>query len=716
MPVSRVNFFSFLSVVISGPKLVSQASCASPPPATIGPYFAPYLKPGEIPDGVTIPLFHEVWTIMGSDLTNPNFTAQVNIAATQIFSEHFPTRAVGSSVGVAAPTYLDGQPVDPGLLANDTYSQQMLSAYNSLNVRVNITIDNQAWYPDLGSVGRANHNRLANKLQSEGFNVVAWVCSEYILEQPAIQILHRMPITKYKSYLVGLAVTGNNLVPMTLQKQNVVTAVIADVLTPSAVFYINCTAVNQVSAAPGSNSSTAVVSLVLQLDADAVYIGHALGNAINDSLGEALFDYKTAAAGLPMSAEIRYITNDPGNSITDQVAMGYQGQTGLKKWKMAVIAVVTVSGAALFIIAAVVLWARCQAKRPAQIVRCKSNSFRSLIEMQSHSSSPLPAPLKRSTAFLGGRIGNVLHSALAALQLSSPKPRHRLSSVESGHAMDDSAHATLASALDPEQVQICCDASGADIVLGTGGYGVVYKAKMGVLDVAIKTINRQHISPELNIAHALRVMQKELKILECLAYDENVVQFYGSYVRNGDVQLVLEYMEGGDLRHALGGAHRAALGWYNLGAKLALDVVKGLQFFHNHKILHRDIKSANVLLTGNFVSAKICDVGLAHIMGNTSYSSQSTQTTFTYAAPELLMGLRCDERADVFSLGVVLWELITQEPPRRGMLRDIMVPEECPAAVNEILLSCLDQEAARRPETCQIFDVIQASITANEAH
>lgn len=69
-------------------------------------------------------------------------------------------------------------------------------------------------------------------------------------------------------------VTGNNLVPMTLQKQNVVTAVIADVLTPSAVFYINCTAVNQVSAAPGSNSSTAVVSLVLQQDADAVYIGH----------------------------------------------------------------------------------------------------------------------------------------------------------------------------------------------------------------------------------------------------------------------------------------------------------------------------------------------------------------------------------------------------------------------------------------------------------
>lgn len=110
MPVSCVKIFTFLSLVISGLKLVSQASGASPPQQGVGPYFAPYLKPGEIPDGVTIPLFHEVWTIMGSDLTNPNFTAQVDIVATQIFSEHFPTRATGSYVGVAAPTYLDGHP------------------------------------------------------------------------------------------------------------------------------------------------------------------------------------------------------------------------------------------------------------------------------------------------------------------------------------------------------------------------------------------------------------------------------------------------------------------------------------------------------------------------------------------------------------------------------------------------------------------------------
>ena len=59
------------------------------------------------------------------------------------------------------------------LLTNDAYSQQMLSAYNSIDVRVNVTISNKASYVDLGTVARANHHRLANKLVSEGFNVVS---------------------------------------------------------------------------------------------------------------------------------------------------------------------------------------------------------------------------------------------------------------------------------------------------------------------------------------------------------------------------------------------------------------------------------------------------------------------------------------------------------------------------------------------------------------
>lgn len=70
-----------------------------------------------------------------------------------------------------------------------------------------------------------------------------------------------------------MQVTGDNLIPMTVQKQNVVTAVIADVLTPNAVWFTHCIGVNQTSPALDSNTSTAVVSLVLEQDAEALYIG-----------------------------------------------------------------------------------------------------------------------------------------------------------------------------------------------------------------------------------------------------------------------------------------------------------------------------------------------------------------------------------------------------------------------------------------------------------
>ena len=83
------------------------------------------------------------------------------------------------------------------------------------------------------------------------------------------------------SFLCGTKqVTGENLVPMTLQKQNVVTAVIADVLTPSAVWYIRCMGVHQTSTLPGSNISHAVVSLVVQQDANALWIGQVLRGAL----------------------------------------------------------------------------------------------------------------------------------------------------------------------------------------------------------------------------------------------------------------------------------------------------------------------------------------------------------------------------------------------------------------------------------------------------
>lgn len=109
----------------------------------------------------------------------------------------------------------------------------------------------------------------------------------------------------------------------------------------------------------------------------------------------------------------------------------------------------------------------------------QSHSLDSLIEMQSSSSSPLPVPVRLSfaQACVRGQFKDALNSALASLQLTSLKPKHSLSNVESGVAMDDTAHPTPMpahdSTLDPEQVQICCNAFGDKIILGKGGFGVV---------------------------------------------------------------------------------------------------------------------------------------------------------------------------------------------------------------------------------------------------
>lgn len=70
---------------------------------------------------------------------------------------------------------------------------------------------------------------------------------------------------------------------MTIQKQNVVMAVVADVLTPNAVWFINCTRVNQTSAAPGTNRSTAVVSLIVEQDAEALYVGQVICSTLAEA-------------------------------------------------------------------------------------------------------------------------------------------------------------------------------------------------------------------------------------------------------------------------------------------------------------------------------------------------------------------------------------------------------------------------------------------------
>lgn len=95
--------------------------------------------------------------------------------------------------------------------------------------------------------------------------------------------------------------------------------------------------------------------------------------------------------------------------------------------------------------------------------------------------------------------------------------------------------------------------------------------------------------------------------------------------------------QGGDVRNALSNDPDGRLAWAHEGKRLALDIVSGLSFLHANKLIHRDLKSKNVLLTDKGV-AKICDVGLAKIHDNGYATQDSMFGTFAWAAPELLLG------------------------------------------------------------------------------
>ncbi|KAK9834170.1 hypothetical protein WJX81_004930 [Elliptochloris bilobata] len=267
-----------------------------------------------------------------------------------------------------------------------------------------------------------------------------------------------------------------------------------------------------------------------------------------------------------------------------------------------------------------------------------------------------------------------------------------------------SKDAALQGLLRHGDISICVRGDGLPWLLGTGAHGKVYRAvRKGVQDAAVKVLTNVD-------AGQLKVFSNEIQLLKRISYDRNIVQFYGACLETQPPMLMMEYMGGGDLFSALqsnargsGAAH--LLSWWRRGRNVALDIARGLHFLHSEHVVHNDLKTKNILLSANYDIAKIADVGLGRIM-DASHMSTGLEPcgTFVYAAPEMLMGARCDEKVDIYSFGVVLWEMVCRERPLRGHLRARRVPEECPAAVNALIDACIEAETpALRPSAHEIF-------------
>ncbi|KAK0589770.1 hypothetical protein LWI29_018312 [Acer saccharum] len=185
--------------------------------------------------------------------------------------------------------------------------------------------------------------------------------------------------------------------------------------------------------------------------------------------------------------------------------------------------------------------------------------------------------------------------------------------------------------------------------IGQGGFGAVYYAELRGEKAAIKKMDMQ----------ASREFLAELKVLTHV-HHLNLVRLIG-YCVEGSLFLVYEFIENGNLSQHLHGSGREPLPWSNR-VQIALDSARGLEYIHEHTVpvyIHRDIKSANILIDKNF-HAKVADFGLTKL---TEVGSASLPTrlvgTFGYMPPEYAQYGDVSPKIDVYAFGVVLYELIS---------------------------------------------------------
>jgi tetratricopeptide (TPR) repeat protein len=187
--------------------------------------------------------------------------------------------------------------------------------------------------------------------------------------------------------------------------------------------------------------------------------------------------------------------------------------------------------------------------------------------------------------------------------------------------------------------------------LGQGGMGVVYRAFDSVLQriVALKLV----LSPEDLDPDMRERFFREARAAGHLTH-KNIVTIYDLGEHDGKPYLAMEYLEGEDLQRRLARPEKMSLA---RRLDLATEICQGVEYAHSHGVIHRDIKPANIYITEDG-GAKILDFGLARLITSQLTKSNMLMGTLNYMAPEQVRGERADQRSDVFSVGVVLYELL----------------------------------------------------------
>nr|UWK01882.1 transforming growth factor-beta activated kinase 1 [Megalobrama amblycephala] len=244
-------------------------------------------------------------------------------------------------------------------------------------------------------------------------------------------------------------------------------------------------------------------------------------------------------------------------------------------------------------------------------------------------------------------------------------------------------------------------------VVGRGAFGVVCKAKWKGRDVAIKTIESE------SERNAFIVELRQLSRVN----HPNIVKLYGSC--SNPVCLVMEYAEGGSLYNVLHGAEPLPHYTASHAMSWCLQCSQGVSYLHGMKpkaLIHRDLKPPNLLLVAGGTVLKICDFGTAcdiqtHMTNNKGSAA--------WMAPEVFEGSNYSEKCDVFSWGIILWEVITRRKPfdeiggpafrimwavHRGTRPPLI--KNLPKPIESLMTRCWSKDPSQRPSMEEIVKIM----------
>jgi serine/threonine protein kinase len=249
--------------------------------------------------------------------------------------------------------------------------------------------------------------------------------------------------------------------------------------------------------------------------------------------------------------------------------------------------------------------------------------------------------------------------------------------------------------------------------LGRGAMGIVYKAVDPVIGrtVAVKTIRLSEEGTGLKRAELLARFQTEARAAGLLTHP-HIVVVYDAGEEDGLYYITMELVEGKSLQALLDGGHSFPL---PRTLRILDQTCSALQFAHERNVVHRDIKPANLMLTADD-TVKITDFGTAKILQfGSAQQTSHVMGTPSYMSPEQVKGRAVDGRSDIFSLGVMLYEMVTGEKPFPGqnittviykiVNEDPVPPRQIDPSIHPgisaVVMKALAKEPEQRYQTCR---------------